>query len=143
MHWVRINAVAPNEVNTPMLRTGFVKRGFDPDTAVAELGKTVPLGRIAEPEDIANVILFLASDAARYMCGTVVEVNGGKPGRLCRPRLPGAGDRSGRRCCRSVGRPGQHAKVSRLFMLRRLTWPGQLLASACSGWSHIWPGSIS
>ncbi|MCB1335013.1 MAG: SDR family oxidoreductase [Roseivivax sp.] len=76
---IRINAVAPNEVNTPMLRTGFVRRGFDPDTAVAELGKTVPLGRIAEPEDIADVILFLASDAARYMCGAIVEVNGGKP----------------------------------------------------------------
>ena len=75
---IRINAVAPNEVNTPMLRTGFAKRGFDPDTAVAELGKSVPLGRIAEPEDIADVILFLASDAARYMCGAVVEVNGGK-----------------------------------------------------------------
>lgn len=76
---IRINAVAPNEVNTPMLRTGFAKRGFDPDTAVAELGRTVPLGRIAEPEDIADVILFLASDAARYICGAVVEVNGGKP----------------------------------------------------------------
>lgn len=76
---IRINAVAPNEVNTPMLRTGFARRGFDPDTAVAELGRTVPLGRIAEPEDIADVILFLASDAARYMVGTVVEVNGGKP----------------------------------------------------------------
>lgn len=75
---IRINAVAPNEVNTPMLRTGFIRRGFDPDTAVAELGKTVPLGRIAEPEDIADVILFLASDAARYLCGTVVEVKGGK-----------------------------------------------------------------
>lgn len=75
---IRINAVAPNEVNTPMLRTGFIKRGFDPDTAVAELGKTVPLGRIAEPEDIADVVLFLASDAARYLCGSVVEVNGGK-----------------------------------------------------------------
>lgn len=76
---IRINAVCPNEVNTPMLRTGFIKRGFDPDTAVAELGRTVPLGRIAEPEDIADVVLFLASDAARYMCGTLVEVNGGKP----------------------------------------------------------------
>ncbi len=75
---IRINAVCPNEVNTPMLRTGFIKRGFDPDTAVAELGKTVPLGRIAEPEDIADVVLFLASDAARYMCGSLVEVNGGK-----------------------------------------------------------------
>lgn len=75
---IRINAVCPNEVNTPMLRTGFIKRGFDPDSAVAELGKTVPLGRIAEPEDIADVVLFLASDAARYMCGSLVEVNGGK-----------------------------------------------------------------
>lgn len=76
---IRVNAVCPNEVNTPMLRTGFAKRGFDPDTAVAELGKTVPLGRIAEPEDIAEVVVFLASDAARYMCGSLVEVNGGKP----------------------------------------------------------------
>ena len=76
---IRINAVCPNEVNTPMLRAGFAKRGFDPDTAVAELGRTVPLGRIAEPEDIADVILFLASDGARYMCGALVEVNGGKP----------------------------------------------------------------
>lgn len=76
---IRVNAVCPNEVNTPMLRTGFAKRGFDPDTAVAELGKTVPLGRIAEPEDIADVVVFLASDSARYMCGSLVEVNGGKP----------------------------------------------------------------
>ncbi len=75
---IRINAVCPNEVNTPMLRTGFARRGFDPDLAIAELGKTVPLGRIAAPEDIADVILFLASDAARYMCGALVEVNGGK-----------------------------------------------------------------
>lgn len=75
---IQINAVCPNEVNTPRLRTGFEKRGFDPDTAVAELGKTVPLGRIAEPEDIAEVALFLSSDAARYMVGALVEVNGGK-----------------------------------------------------------------
>lgn len=75
---IRINAVCPNEVNTPMLRTGFEMRGFDADTAIAELGKTVPLGRIAEPEDIADVVLFLASDAARYITGTLLEVNGGK-----------------------------------------------------------------
>jgi 2-keto-3-deoxy-L-fuconate dehydrogenase len=76
---IRVNAVCPNEVDTPMLRSGFAKRGFDPDNAVAELGKTVPLGRIARPEDIADVVLFLISDAARYMCGSLVEVNGGKP----------------------------------------------------------------
>jgi NAD(P)-dependent dehydrogenase (short-subunit alcohol dehydrogenase family) len=76
---IRVNAVCPNEVNTPMLRTGLRARGFDPDTAILELGKTVPLGRIAEPEDIADVVLFLASDQSRYMTGTLVEVNGGKP----------------------------------------------------------------
>ena len=76
---VRVNAVCPNEVDTPMLRTGFTIRGFDPDDAVAELDATVPLGRIARPEDIADVIAFLASDEARYMCGALVEVNGGKP----------------------------------------------------------------
>lgn len=76
---IRVNAVCPNEVNTPMLRSGFEKRGFDPDTAVLDLGKTVPLGRIAEPEDISDVILYLASDEARYICGALLEVNGGKP----------------------------------------------------------------
>lgn len=76
---VRINAVCPGEVNTPMLRGGFAKRGFDPDKAVEQLNKLVPFGRIAEPEDIAEVVLFLASDASRYMCGSLVEVDGGKP----------------------------------------------------------------
>lgn len=76
---IRVNAVCPNEVDTPMLRTGFELRGFNPATAVAELDKTVPIGRIAQPEDIADVVAFLASDDARYMCGALVEVNGGKP----------------------------------------------------------------
>ncbi|WP_420335408.1 SDR family NAD(P)-dependent oxidoreductase [Roseibium sp.] len=75
---IRINAVCPNEVDTPMLRTGFEARGFDPQSAIEQLGKTVPLGRVARPDDIAEVVLFLASDAARYMCGVLVEVNGGK-----------------------------------------------------------------
>ncbi|QIE46073.1 SDR family oxidoreductase [Pseudohalocynthiibacter aestuariivivens] len=76
---IRVNAVCPNEVNTSMLRTGFAVRGLDPDQAIATLNASVPLGRIAEPDDIADVILFLASDAARYMCGALVPVNGGKP----------------------------------------------------------------
>lgn len=76
---IRVNAVCPNEVNTPMIRTGFATRGLDPEQGIAELNATVPLGRIAEPEDIADVVAFLASDDARYMCGAVLEVNGGKP----------------------------------------------------------------
>ncbi|MFT7461002.1 MAG: 2-keto-3-deoxy-L-fuconate dehydrogenase, partial [Planctomycetota bacterium] len=62
---IRVNAVCPNEVDTPMLRTGFEIRGFDPATAISERNKTVPIGHITQPEDIAEVILFLASDPAR------------------------------------------------------------------------------
>jgi NAD(P)-dependent dehydrogenase (short-subunit alcohol dehydrogenase family) len=76
---IRVNAVCPNEVNTSMLKTGFAKRGLDPEKAVEQLNATVPLGRIAEPEDIAEVMAFLASDAARYVTGTTVEVSGAKP----------------------------------------------------------------
>lgn len=76
---IRINAVCPNEVDTPMLRSGFTARGLDPDQAIDALNASVPLGRIALPEDIADVIVFLLSDQARYICGSLVEVNGGKP----------------------------------------------------------------
>ncbi len=76
---IRVNAVCPNEVNTPMLRSGFTARGLDPDKAVEQLNATVPLGRIAEPEDIADVIAFLASDKARYIAGALIEVSGAKP----------------------------------------------------------------
>ena len=75
---IRINAVCPNEVNTPMLRTGFEIRGLNPDDAMRELNQSVPIGHIAEPEEIADVVAFLSSDEARYICGSLVEINGGK-----------------------------------------------------------------
>ena len=75
---IRVNAVCPNEVDTPMLRSGFAFRGFDPDLAVRELGATVPIGRIADPADIADVIAFLASDEAAFMTGVTLEVDGGR-----------------------------------------------------------------
>ena len=76
---IRVNAVCPNEVDTPMLRSGFSARGIDPETAIDDLNRSVPLGHIAQPEEIADVVLFLASDQSRYMCGALVEINGGKP----------------------------------------------------------------
>ena len=76
---IRVNAVCPNEVNTPMLRSGFIRRGINPDSAIEDLNKSVPLGHIAEPEEIADVIAFLASDDARYVCGETLEVTGAKP----------------------------------------------------------------
>ena len=49
------------------------------DWQIEDLNASVPLGRIAEPEDIADVVTFLASDQARYLCGSLIEANGGKP----------------------------------------------------------------
>jgi 3-oxoacyl-[acyl-carrier protein] reductase len=63
---VIVNAVAPGFVNTGMTK-GFTH--FDP--------KSVPLGRIGEPEDVADVIVFLSSTRARYITGEIVNVNGG------------------------------------------------------------------
>ncbi|GAA1406534.1 short-chain dehydrogenase [Glutamicibacter uratoxydans] len=76
---IRVNAVCPNEVDTPMLRSGFEHRGLDAENAVRELDSTVPLGHIAKPAEIVDAMLFLASAQARYITGTVLEVTGAKP----------------------------------------------------------------
>jgi meso-butanediol dehydrogenase/(S,S)-butanediol dehydrogenase/diacetyl reductase len=73
---IRINAVCPGEVNTPMLASGRES----PPTAedLRKLGETmVPLGRLADPVEIARVVVFLASDAASYMTGSLVTVDAG------------------------------------------------------------------
>jgi meso-butanediol dehydrogenase / (S,S)-butanediol dehydrogenase / diacetyl reductase len=62
-----------------MLRSGFVARGLDPDKAVEQLNVAFPLGRVAEPEDIADVIASLASDDVRYIAGATVGASGAKP----------------------------------------------------------------
>lgn len=69
---VRVNAVAPT-----FTRTGMTEEMFaDPDT-VAEFVKRIPLGRPGEPEDVADVIAFLASDDARFVTGVTLPVDGG------------------------------------------------------------------
>lgn len=73
---IRINAVCPGEVNTPMLASERPTPPTPEDLQkLAE--ETVPLGRLAEPEEIARVVLFLASDAASYMTGSLVTVDAG------------------------------------------------------------------
>ena len=68
---IRVNAVAPGTVATERVRA---LRTSEQTRRIAE---TVPLGRIGEPEEIADVVLFLASDAARYVTGAALDVNGG------------------------------------------------------------------
>ena len=71
-HNIRVNAVAPGEVHTPMLEAGLARSG----RTVADLDALVPFGRIGKPEEIAALVAFLASDEAPYICGSVVEITG-------------------------------------------------------------------
>ena len=72
---IRILAVCPGEVDTPMLSS---ERAAPPTRAfLADLAdRTIPVGRLAQPEEIARVVAFLASDAASYMTGAMVNVDG-------------------------------------------------------------------
>lgn len=75
---VRAKAVCSNGFDTSMLRTGFAICRLDPNRAMADLNDSVPLGRNARLEHIADLVLFLASNAARCRCDALVEVNDGK-----------------------------------------------------------------
>lgn len=70
---IRVNGIAPGYIRTAQLLSKEHSLGPDADKA----GAFIPMGRIGEPEDIADVIQFLASNAARYMTGQVVVVDGG------------------------------------------------------------------
>ena len=66
---IRVNAVAPGITNTDMVASL-------PKEMIEPLIKTIPLGRIGEPRDIANAFLFLASDMASYITGVILSVDG-------------------------------------------------------------------
>ena len=67
---IRVNAVAPGFINTDMTKTLS-------EQVKTEMFRQVPLGRVGEPEDIANACLFLASEMSAYITGHVLAVNGG------------------------------------------------------------------
>jgi NAD(P)-dependent dehydrogenase (short-subunit alcohol dehydrogenase family) len=72
---LRINAVCPGEVNTPMLQSERAEAVTD--ELLANIAATVPMGRLADPDEIARVVCFLASDDASYMTGAMVSVDAG------------------------------------------------------------------
>jgi len=76
---IRVNAVCPGSVDTPMLRTSAAQfgGGRSTDEVVAEWGRSHPLGRVATPGEVAEVIHFLASPAAAFVTGADVKVDGG------------------------------------------------------------------
>ena len=82
---IRVNSVHPTNVNTPLFMNDGTMRLFRPDLenpgpedmkVVGQLMHTLPIGWV-EPEDIANAVLFLASDEARYVTGVTLPVDGG------------------------------------------------------------------
>lgn len=76
-HGVRVVAIAPVATETPMLPTFMGKKELDAE-GMARYVATVPLGRLNQPEDLANAAVFLASDEAAMITGSVLEVDGGR-----------------------------------------------------------------
>lgn len=70
-HGITVNAVAPGQIHTPMLMTGLAPEIYE------SMRQQTPLGYVGEPEEVAGVVVFLASDHARYITGSVLNVSGG------------------------------------------------------------------
>jgi 3-oxoacyl-[acyl-carrier protein] reductase len=70
-HGIRVNAIAPGLTDTAQPRYGHS------EAELAELARAIPLGRMGQPDDVASVAVFLASEAARFVTGQTIHVNGG------------------------------------------------------------------
>ncbi len=74
---IRINAVCPTEIDTPMLDREIAQAGLAKPEALEQYGAKIPMGRVGTPEDVASAVLFLASDHAGFMTGVALPVDGG------------------------------------------------------------------
>lgn len=75
---IRVNSLCPGSIDTPLLRfAADMINPDDPAGAIVEWGKLHPLGRVGQPSEMAEVVLFLVSDAASFMTGAAVVADGG------------------------------------------------------------------
>ncbi len=74
---LRVNAICPGGVDTPMLAEGATAADTDVDSFLSMIADGSPNKRIADPGDIAALVLFLASDAAKHITGTAIPIDGG------------------------------------------------------------------
>ena len=72
---IRSNSVHPTFIDTPILDP--IRQAFGKEAADAKLGRQIPLGHIGEPDDIANAVLYLASDESKFMTGAELKLDGG------------------------------------------------------------------
>ena len=77
---ITVNAVAPGFIDTEMTRATARRQGIDPDQRIAEASKLIPVRRVGQPRDVANVICFLCSDEAGFVSGQIIYVAGGPRG---------------------------------------------------------------
>ncbi|MDW3179512.1 MAG: SDR family oxidoreductase [Acidimicrobiia bacterium] len=82
---VRCNAVAPGWIDTP-LNASYVDAHPDRESVIEALAELHPIGRVGDPSDVADVVVWLASDDSRFVTGQVITIDGG---RTARPPLPG------------------------------------------------------
>lgn len=76
-HRILVNTVCVGLIKSAQQDRGAARRGLSPDEHYQKLGKSVPLQRVGEAEEVANVITFLVSAAASYVTGTSINVDGG------------------------------------------------------------------
>ena len=76
-HGIRVNAIQPCQILTPALRLILADPRLDPTTIRDRFLRGIPLGRLGEPEDVAKAAVFLASDAAAFITGVMLPVDGG------------------------------------------------------------------
>lgn len=79
---ILVNAVAVGKIKSKQQERSAKRFGLSVDEHYAKTGKTVPMGRMGESEEVANVIAFLASDASSYVTGCCINVDGGMSGVL-------------------------------------------------------------
>lgn len=79
-HGIRVNSVSPGSVRTPLLEFSaaeLARDGKSIDDMIAEFGKEHPVGRVGTPEEIAELVAFLSSDAAQFITGADMLIDGG------------------------------------------------------------------
>jgi NAD(P)-dependent dehydrogenase (short-subunit alcohol dehydrogenase family) len=80
---IRINGVAPGSMRTPMLEAVAAERApQDPEAMLAAAGRLHPIGRLIEPREVADLVLYLLSDAASAIVGVTYTIDGGRLAKL-------------------------------------------------------------
>ena len=74
---IRFVPICPGDVDTPMLRGEFRDRGLDAETGLSQSAQGVPLNRVCSAEEVAHMVLYAASDSARFVTGYPLVVDGG------------------------------------------------------------------